>query len=299
MKLLKDPSLSEYKQDNPPSNKRQKLDLPKKQVPKSLNEYEPYENVLPSAKIINDYKVTLAIQIEKETATALYNMPDDVKSTLHFDSTQRSKIDGDWPCLILIFTNNLRFSLRPLFFAYEDGENIVRLIVETYIRLALTITSTDQAVSAKDLWGKTTAVMTDSVRKNLKIEDGVADVLKSNYKPYHLFCKSHLVEAFVRSNIEVLSTIENQLNFREKLESINPSVRSFLCGVAVCGIKSTLNLISHIKQPLPLTWLIYLILFYNVRIKSNIHLFIKNVDLQNLVTLLLLYFMLYLAYVCC
>ena len=299
MKLLKDPSLSEYKQDNPPSNKRQKLDLPKKQVPKSLNEYERYENVLPSAKTINDYKVTLAIQIEKEAATALYNMPDDVKSTLHFDSTQRSKIDGDWPCLILIFTNNLRFSLRPLFFAYEDGENIVRLIVETYIRLALTITSTDQAVSAKDLWGKTTAVMTDSVRKNLKIEDGVADVLKSNYKPYHLFCKSHLVEAFVRSNIEVLSTIENQLNFREKLESINPSVRSFLCGVAVCGIKSTLNLISHIKQPLPLTWLIYLILFYNVRIKSNIHLFIKNVDLQNLVTLLLLYFMLYLAYVCC
>ena len=299
MKLLKDPSLSEYKQDNPPSNKRQKLDLPKKQVPKSLNEYERYENVLPSAKTINDYKVTLAIQIEKEAATALYNMPDDVKSTLHFDSTQRSKIDGDWPCLILIFTNNLRFSLRPLFFAYEDGENIVRLIVETYIRLALTITSTDQAVSAKDLWGKTTAVMTDSVRKNLKIEDGVADVLKSNYKPYHLFCKSHLVEAFVRSNIEVLSTIENQLNFREKLESINPSVRSFLCGVAVCGIKSTLNLISHLKQPLPLTWLIYLILFYNVRIKSNIHLFIKNVDLQNLVTLLLLYFMLYLAYVCC
>ena len=206
---------------------------------------------MPSAKTINDYKLTLAIQTEKEAATALYNMPDDVKSTLHFDSTQRSKIDGDWPCLILIFTNNLRFSLRPLFFAYEDGENIVRLIVETYIRLALTITSTDQAVSAKDLWGKTTAVMTDSVRKNLKIEDGVADVLKSNYKPYHLFCKSHLVEAFVRSNIEVLSTIENQLHFREKLESINLPVRSFLRGekcVAVCWIKSILNLISHDKS---------------------------------------------------
>ena len=44
-----------------------------------------------------------------------------------------------------------------------------------------------------------------------------------------------------------------------------------------------------ISQPLPLTRLIYLILFYNVRIKSNICLFIKNVGLQNLVTLLLLY----------
>ena len=89
------------------------------------------------------------------------------------------------------------------------------------------------------------------VSKNLKIKDGVADVLKSNYKPYYLLCKSHLVEAFDRSNIEVLSTIENQLNFREKLESINSSVRYFLCGekcVAVCGIKSILNLISHDKS---------------------------------------------------
>ena len=103
--IERDPSLSEYKQDNPPSNKRQKLDLPKKQVPKSLNEYKPYKNVLPSAKTINDYKLTLAIQTEKEAATALYNMPD-VKLTLHFDSAQRSKTDGDWPCLIPIFTKN-------------------------------------------------------------------------------------------------------------------------------------------------------------------------------------------------
>ena len=113
--IERDPSLSEYKQDNPPSDKIQKLDLPRKQVPKSLNKYKPFENVLPSAKTINDYKLTLAIQTEKEAATALYNMPDDAKSTLYFDSTQRSKIDSDWPSLILISTNNLRFSLRPLF----------------------------------------------------------------------------------------------------------------------------------------------------------------------------------------
>ena len=95
MKLLKEIFLLEYKQDNPPSNNRQKLDLPKKQVPKSLNKYKPYENVLPSAKTINDYKLTLAIQTENEAATALYNMPDDVESILCFGSTQRSKIDGD------------------------------------------------------------------------------------------------------------------------------------------------------------------------------------------------------------
>ena len=125
------------------------------------------------------------------------------------------------------------------------------MIVETYISLALTITSTDQAVSATDLWEKATVIMTNSVSKNLKIDDGIADVLKSNYKPYHMLCKSHLVEAFDRSNIEVLSTTENQLNFREKFESINPSIRSFLCGekcVANCGIRSILNLISYDKS---------------------------------------------------
>ena len=69
--------------------------LPKKQVPKSLNEYKPYENALPTPKTINDYELTLAIQTEKAAATALYNMPNDVKSTLHFDLIQRSRIDGD------------------------------------------------------------------------------------------------------------------------------------------------------------------------------------------------------------
>ena len=74
---------------------KKKPALPKKHVPKSLNEYKPYENALPSPKTINDYKLTLAIQTEKEAATALYNMPSDVKSTLHFDSIQKSRIDGD------------------------------------------------------------------------------------------------------------------------------------------------------------------------------------------------------------
>ena len=39
--------------------------------------------------------------------------------------------------------------------------------------------------------------MTESMSKNLKIEDGVAGVLKSSYKPYHLLCKPYLVEAFI------------------------------------------------------------------------------------------------------
>ena len=68
--IERDPSLSEYKQDNPSSNKRQKRDLPKKQVPESLNEYKQYENILLSAKTINDYKLTLAIQTEKRSCNS-------------------------------------------------------------------------------------------------------------------------------------------------------------------------------------------------------------------------------------
>ena len=93
--------------------------------------------------------------------------------------------------------------------------------------------------------------MTDSVSKNLKIEDGVGEQLRSNYKPTHLLWKSHLVEAFDRANIDVLSQVEKKLNFQEKLESINPSVKSFLRGqqsVAVCGLRSILNLVSHDKS---------------------------------------------------
>ena len=52
--------------------------------------------------------------------TVLHNKKDNVKCTLHYDLTQRSKIDGDQPCLILIFSDNQRFSLCSLFFAYED-----------------------------------------------------------------------------------------------------------------------------------------------------------------------------------
>ena len=41
----------------------------------------------------------MAIQNEKDGALALKNMKAGDKCTLHFDYTQRSKIDGDWPCL--------------------------------------------------------------------------------------------------------------------------------------------------------------------------------------------------------
>ena len=84
------------------------------------------------------------------------------KSTLHFDSTLGSKVDEDWLCLIPIFSNKQQFSLRPLFLAYEDRENIVHLIVETYESLLLTLSVDEQVITPQELWVKTTTIMTDS-----------------------------------------------------------------------------------------------------------------------------------------
>ena len=43
-------------------------------------------------------------------------------SSLWFDSEVKND-DDDWPCLILIFSDNQKFSCRLLFFAYEDREH--------------------------------------------------------------------------------------------------------------------------------------------------------------------------------
>ena len=150
-----------------------------------------------------------------------------IKLTPHFDANSRSKIKGDWPCLILIFLDKCRFLLRPLFFAYEDRTQIIRLIAETYRRLAATINAEELAISTKLLWERITLIMTDSVRKNLQIGHGAAEVSQSN-----------------RSNIHVLADTDKQINFRNKLQTFN-SAEVFstwinkCCGVCHCfGFKS-------------------------------------------------------------
>ena len=50
----------------------------------------------------------------------------------------------------------------------------------TYERLALTFSVDEEVVTPRELWVKATAIMTDSVSKNSKIGDGVADALKTN-----------------------------------------------------------------------------------------------------------------------
>ena len=139
------------------------------------------------------------------------------------------------------FSDERQFRLRALFFAYEDCAQIIRLIVETYKQLAATINAEELAISAKLLWKKTTSIMTNSVSKNFQIGDGLAEVLQSSHIPYYLLSKSHPVEALDHSNIHVLADIEKYVDFRNKLQTPYPAVKSFLRGsttVMECSIAS-------------------------------------------------------------
>ena len=257
--IAKDPLLAAYREteETEVQNKRQKLNTSeKRRTPVTKEDYLPYQNVLPSPKTINDYKQLLAVQEEADAANCLYNMPSNVKCTLHYDTTSRCKIDGEWPAIIFSFSDGKRYTLRPLFFAYEDWAQIVCLLVQTYKRLAMCITSSSSSVDdtpvnnaiAKELWEKTTVIMTDSVERNLKIEDGIAVCLGSTYKPIHTLCKAHTIEALGRSNIAVLAKMEIQIKFHQALEAMNPGVKYFLRGeksVATSAIKSILNFVSH------------------------------------------------------
>ena len=225
------------------------------QTPFTAEDYKPYTDVLPSAKSISQQKLRLATQCELDAATALIDIQAGTKASLHYDTTSRCGIDGEWVSLILAFSDGRRFRFRPLFFAYEDRANIARYIVESYERLSVVCSEVKHAVvTATDLWNKTDNLMTDAVSKNLNVEIGVSEILNTDHVPKHLLCKSHTVEGLDRSNIAVLTEVERAINLKDKIEAINPGLKSFTRGggcVILNGIRSILNLISHEKSASP------------------------------------------------
>ena len=83
------------------------------------------------------------------------------------------------------------FMLRILFFAYEDREQITKLVFETLNRLHVECI---REKTSKELWENMYAFRTDAVTKNLKVEELVSEMLASNYIPIHILCKSHTCE---------------------------------------------------------------------------------------------------------
>jgi len=67
--------------------------------------------------------------------------------------------------IVLNLSDGREYRLWPLFFAYEDREQIADLFIETYTRLAAAAAdiALDSSVTALSLWENTNALMTDAV----------------------------------------------------------------------------------------------------------------------------------------
>ena len=76
-----------------------------KKTQKASDYRERYSNVLPNAKVIADTKHFLPIQQEKNTVLA---------TALHFNTTSRKKIKGEWPLIIIRMNDGKKFKIRPL-----------------------------------------------------------------------------------------------------------------------------------------------------------------------------------------
>ena len=169
----------------------------------------------------------LAAQEEAEAGRTLLNMSTDVKSTLHYDTTTRSCIDGDWVSITLTFLDGVEYDLRPIFMGNEDRENIINLLEETFKRMALATSIEErEKVTAKMLWENITFISTDSVSKNHFIGEGVAQRLQSSHVPIHVLCKSHTVEGLDRVSLKVLTNcLEVPLNLHGEMEKVNPNLQ--------------------------------------------------------------------------
>ena len=69
---------------------------------------------------IADYKHLQVSEIECDAGVALAKKESSIKVTLHYETSSKNSIDGEWPSLILNFSDKQEFHLLPLFFAYED-----------------------------------------------------------------------------------------------------------------------------------------------------------------------------------
>lgn len=154
----------------------------------------------------------MTIQKKRNTAlTILDTIPSGVV-IVHYDSTTRNRLNGDWSWLIIKMSNWKKFRLRSLNKAIEDRKKIVNYSLASLSRLALTIN-----YNKEELWMKITAVVTDSVEKNLKIEGLIAVSLSSKHIFLHVLCVSHTWEAFDCGNLLVLRHVEEKPDLKGKV----------------------------------------------------------------------------------
>lgn len=137
---------------------------PSPKIPRNADSYKNYEFVLPSYQVVCDTKHELAIAQESKVANALLEKPEEVKVSLHYDTTTRQCIKGEWTSLVLEFSDGRTFDLKPMVMAVENSETISDFFVEELKRLA-ELAGPD--VKPSDIWESIDSLMTDSVAKNI------------------------------------------------------------------------------------------------------------------------------------
>lgn len=175
-----------------------------------------YSLVLPVSCFNIDEEVKLARKILETTGPV----------TIHYDTTTRDSIDGEWVAMLVKFgEDGSLYRLRSLSMAFEDRANITELFVQQFRRLALAGNSTVQA-----LWEKITAIMTDSVAKNLKISEEIAAALESEHVPYQLLCCAHWCENVDKKCLEALYKIEEAVELKSQVLSKMKTLAAFIRG---------------------------------------------------------------------
>ena len=137
------------------------------------------------------------------------------------------------------------YPLRALFFAYDDEDQIVQLVIETFQGLP---TTTGDNKTAKELWENIYAFMADAVGKYLKVEDEISKQLNAEHIPIHLLCKSHTCQKLDESCTNTLVKVEHKLKMSEIISQRQPSLRSFIWkskSVVLCTMTALLKLVSH------------------------------------------------------
>ena len=128
------------------------------------------------------------------------------------------------------------FDLRAISYAYEDRENIGRIISESLKRLAAAASAVlKENVTGKNLWEKITFLSTDAVSKIHFIDKQVAQNLKSQYEPHHILCKSHTAgEGIDQALLDTLQKkLEVPLKLKQQLEEKYPSLRMYFRNTTV------------------------------------------------------------------
>ena len=107
------------------------------------------------------------MQQERNAVLAILDASDDkLATTLHFDTTSRNSIKGQWPSIIIKINDGKKFTLCSLGMTVEIRENITSLLVITLKQMSIA-----SGTDSKELWEKISALMTHSGAKNLLIEE--------------------------------------------------------------------------------------------------------------------------------